>query len=313
MENATSERILRLRDDKGGEYMSLAWARDTDEQGIWREHTAVDTPHQNGVAERFNRTAVEAVRTMMFGMKAPKSQWGNAFLCYIQAHNCFLTSAVKTKTPDEAFFKAKPDVSRLAVFWSKAHVWTKARDTLEPTARECRFIGYEPGVKAWRFEVLKTGQKIVSQHAIFYEVETLIALTAPPLPPSVPQQPAPPSYQHGVTYLEGDEDDIEDGLAGPSRVEGDRTPAEQAQVPGPLRETEIPPPAPDTIPVLQNAGPAPAVTPPAAPAQQPQARSRATRIPQRRSKRLKGQPASSGSFRAAGKYWETANLSQEDL
>lgn len=81
VENLMSEKILRLRDDKGGEYSSLAWANHTDSKGIWREHTATDTPHQNGVAERFNRTAAEAVLSTLQGMKAPNSQWGNAFLC----------------------------------------------------------------------------------------------------------------------------------------------------------------------------------------------------------------------------------------
>lgn len=36
---------------------------------IWREHTATDTPHQNGVAERSNRTAVEAGLSTILGMK----------------------------------------------------------------------------------------------------------------------------------------------------------------------------------------------------------------------------------------------------
>ena len=56
VENQLGLKIKALQDDKGGEYMSNAFLRFTDQCGIVRRHTAPARPQQNGVAERANRT-----------------------------------------------------------------------------------------------------------------------------------------------------------------------------------------------------------------------------------------------------------------
>ena len=61
-ETQTGCKIKRLRDDKGGEYMSKEFHAFCDAHGIERQHTVRNEPHQNGVAERFNRTAAEGAR-----------------------------------------------------------------------------------------------------------------------------------------------------------------------------------------------------------------------------------------------------------
>ena len=56
IENLTEKKIKCLRDDKGGEYMSKEFDNFLTEAGIFRQHTVQNEPHQNGVAERVNRT-----------------------------------------------------------------------------------------------------------------------------------------------------------------------------------------------------------------------------------------------------------------
>jgi hypothetical protein len=297
VENATSKKILRLRDDKGGEYSSLAWSNHTDSKGIWREHTATDTPHQNGVAERFNRTAAESVLSTLQGMKAPKSQWGNAFLCYLKAHNTFLTSPIKKATPFELFFQRKPEVQQLRVFWSKAHVWVRKRGQLDPKAIQCRFIGYEPGVKAWRFEDCKTRKKIVSQHAIFYEAQSIINPSSSPILRTSSNNDGQSNWKGEEREDDSDEGEepVEEGDRGeeppPEGVGNDgeavREPEEEAAPP----RAYTPPPAP----------------PPAQPPQAPR-RARIQDAAPRRSRRLQElPPEEAGTFEAPGNYWEAAN------
>ena len=55
-ENQLGVKIKATHDDKGGEYMSKEWDQFCAAAGIHRQHTIKDEPHQNGVAERANRT-----------------------------------------------------------------------------------------------------------------------------------------------------------------------------------------------------------------------------------------------------------------
>ncbi|GJT30885.1 ribonuclease H-like domain-containing protein [Tanacetum coccineum] len=70
------------------------------------------TPQQNGVAERKNRTLIEAVRTMLADYKLPTTFWAEAVntACYVQ--NRVLVTKPQNKTPYELFlgkFDGKAD------------------------------------------------------------------------------------------------------------------------------------------------------------------------------------------------------------
>ncbi|GKD93798.1 putative ribonuclease H-like domain-containing protein, partial [Tanacetum coccineum] len=55
------------------------------EKGIKREYSVAMTPQQNGVAERKNRTLIEAARTMLADSKLPTTFWAEAVstACYV--------------------------------------------------------------------------------------------------------------------------------------------------------------------------------------------------------------------------------------
>ncbi|GJW94854.1 putative reverse transcriptase domain-containing protein [Tanacetum coccineum] len=55
------------------------------EKGIKREYSVARTPQQNGVAERKNRTLIEAARTMLADSKLPTTFWAEAVstACYV--------------------------------------------------------------------------------------------------------------------------------------------------------------------------------------------------------------------------------------
>ena len=65
VENLTGKRIKSLQDDKGGEYMSKEFDTFLASSGITRRHTVTNEPHQNGVAERANRTIAEGITSML--------------------------------------------------------------------------------------------------------------------------------------------------------------------------------------------------------------------------------------------------------
>ncbi|GKB38893.1 putative ribonuclease H-like domain-containing protein [Tanacetum coccineum] len=73
------------------------------EKGIKREYSVARTPQQNGVAERRNRTLIEAARTMLADSKLPTTFWAEAVstACYVQ--NRVLVGKFDGKS-DEGFF-----------------------------------------------------------------------------------------------------------------------------------------------------------------------------------------------------------------
>ena len=49
-------------------------------EGIIHKSSCVDTPQQNGIAERKNRHILEVARSLLFSTNMPKKFWGDAVL-----------------------------------------------------------------------------------------------------------------------------------------------------------------------------------------------------------------------------------------
>ena len=91
-------KILRFRDDKGGEYTSGKLDDHLKAHGIAREHTVRATPQQNGAAERLNKTLSEGVIAILTEAHLPASWWGEALAHYVRILNASPTSALAGKT-----------------------------------------------------------------------------------------------------------------------------------------------------------------------------------------------------------------------
>ncbi|GKA77908.1 putative ribonuclease H-like domain-containing protein [Tanacetum coccineum] len=70
-------------------------------KGIKREFSVARTPQQNGVAERRNRTLIEAARTMLVDSKLPTTFWAEAVNTASYVLNRVLVIKPYTKTPCE--------------------------------------------------------------------------------------------------------------------------------------------------------------------------------------------------------------------
>ncbi|GKE98019.1 putative ribonuclease H-like domain-containing protein, partial [Tanacetum coccineum] len=89
--------------DNGTEFKNHVMDEFCREKGIKREYSVARTPQQNGVAERKNRTLIEAARTMLADSKLPTTFWAKAvsIACYVQ--NRVLVVKPHNKTPYELF------------------------------------------------------------------------------------------------------------------------------------------------------------------------------------------------------------------
>jgi transposase InsO family protein len=104
--------IKMLHTDQGGEYMSNAFSEHLRKAGTIRRLTVHNTPEYNGVAERFNHTAIEKVRALLHKTGLPKFLWGEALLHVVYLKIRTWTRASPNATLHEILTSKKPDVTR---------------------------------------------------------------------------------------------------------------------------------------------------------------------------------------------------------
>jgi len=181
VENQLDCRLKSLQTDNGGEFTSQSFISYCIAHGIHHHLTVPYHPQQNGVAERKNRTLLDASRCMLRVANLKDRFWADAVAtaCYLQNRTYHRT--VNT-TPYYLWFKRKPDYTSLRVFGSPAYCYTppQTRTKLDARALKAIFIGYgEPhGVKGFRFYNPAKNQVFFSRHAIFDE-DSLISSSQP--------------------------------------------------------------------------------------------------------------------------------------
>src|SRR5579871_5678832 len=136
-------RIWSLRTDGGGEYEKEI-RRLMREHGIKHEVTPPYTPEQNGVAERANRTICERIRAILIETGLPKHLWGELARTVAYLKNRSPTHALDGKTPYEALYGKKPDVSHLIAIGTRAfvHITKKKTKKMDPRSKEGIMVGY---------------------------------------------------------------------------------------------------------------------------------------------------------------------------
>jgi hypothetical protein len=144
IKNLSERKIKILRSDNGGEYTSKEFVSFCRDVGIKRELTTPYNPQQNGVAERKNRTIMEAVKTMIHDQDLSMCLWAEAAMAVVYVQNRLSHSTLGFKTPEEMFTGKKPEVSHLKIFGCPVfvHIPKEKRNKLEPSGKKGIFVGY---------------------------------------------------------------------------------------------------------------------------------------------------------------------------
>ncbi|GJR43713.1 ribonuclease H-like domain-containing protein [Tanacetum coccineum] len=116
IENLIDLKVKVIRCDNGTEFKNRVMNQFCEIKGIKREFSVARTPQQNGVAERKNRTLIEAARTMLADSRLPTTFWAEAVntACYVQ--NRVLVIKPHNKTPYELFLGRKHALSFMRPF-----------------------------------------------------------------------------------------------------------------------------------------------------------------------------------------------------
>ena len=110
-----------------------------------------DTPQQNGVVERRNRTLLETARCLTSNRNFPPQLWAEAISTAAYLHNRLPSKATPHSTPEELYSGFKLDISHLQIFGSTAfvHIPSNKRDKLSPKTFRCILVGYDNQSKTY--------------------------------------------------------------------------------------------------------------------------------------------------------------------
>ena len=172
VEKSHSRSLKVLQSDNGGEYLPNVMKEFLEDRGIRHRPTTPENPHQNGVAERMNRTLVELVRSMLHHKELPKSLWAEALSVATHVRNRVTTRGLSSKTtPYEILFGRKPNLSYLRVFGCRC--WYNVRkpgvDKLDRRAREAIMVGYARGSRGYKLWDAADSKMVTSRDVRFDE------------------------------------------------------------------------------------------------------------------------------------------------
>ncbi|GJV90189.1 putative ribonuclease H-like domain-containing protein [Tanacetum coccineum] len=181
IENQINHKVKIIRCDNGTEFKNNDMNQFCGMKGIKREFSVARTPQQNGVAERKNRTLIEAARTMLADSLLPTTFWAEAVstACYVQ--NRVLVTKPHNKTPYELLHGRPPSISFMRPFRCPVTIL----NTLDPLGKfdkkadEGFFVGYSINSKAFRVFNTRTRKVEENLHRNFLENKSNVAGSGP--------------------------------------------------------------------------------------------------------------------------------------
>ncbi|GKC33883.1 retrovirus-related pol polyprotein from transposon TNT 1-94 [Tanacetum coccineum] len=122
-------KIHKTRTDNGTEFKNATLKAHYEKLGIMQQFLITQTPQQNGVVERRNRTLVDAARTMLILSRLPEFLWAEAVFTACFTQNQSIIHTRHNKTPYEILHGRKPNMEYFHVFGSLCYP-TNHRDDL---------------------------------------------------------------------------------------------------------------------------------------------------------------------------------------
>nr|GFA94114.1 retrovirus-related Pol polyprotein from transposon TNT 1-94 [Tanacetum cinerariifolium] len=162
-------KVKVVRTDKGTEFLNQTLHAYFAAEGILHQKSVAQTPEQNGIVERRNRTLVEAARTMLSAAKVPLFFWAEAIATACFTQNRSLVIPRHEKTPYHIINDRKPSVKFFHIFGSVCYIVIDREnlDKMKEKGDECIFVGYSTQSRAYRVFNKRTRVIMESIHVDF--------------------------------------------------------------------------------------------------------------------------------------------------
>ncbi|KAJ9539198.1 hypothetical protein OSB04_031931 [Centaurea solstitialis] len=152
MEKLNNLIVRSIRSDHGTEFKNSTLETFFEQKGISQNFSSVRTPQQNGVAERRNRTLIEAARSMLSEANLGTQFWAEAVntACYTQNRSLIVKRF--RRTPYELFRNRKPSIEHLHIFGCVCYILNN-KDNLgkfDSKSDDGIFLGYSSISKTYR-------------------------------------------------------------------------------------------------------------------------------------------------------------------
>ena len=126
-----------------------------------------DTPQQNGISERRNRSILDYARTLMIEKKVSLKYWREVVSTTIYTLNQVQVKKGTNSTPFELQFGYPPNVKYFKIFGSKCYILKDDRhEKFDAKSDEGIFLGYSTRSKAYKCLNVNT-YKVVESANVF--------------------------------------------------------------------------------------------------------------------------------------------------
>ena len=137
--------VSEIKSDNGGEFVNTKNKAFFEAQNIHHFKTSPYSPHQNGIAERSNRTVFESAAAMLHDSQLPVTFWEHAVKCVVHVLNLLPNKALNLQSsPFTSIFHRPADISHLRVFGSDIYMLLQdhQRQSFGLRAVKGIFVGY---------------------------------------------------------------------------------------------------------------------------------------------------------------------------
>ncbi|GJW66750.1 retrovirus-related pol polyprotein from transposon TNT 1-94 [Tanacetum coccineum] len=146
-------------------------------EGIEHQTSTARRPEQNGIVKRWNRTLVEAARTMLSAAKIPLFFWAEAIATACFTQNRSLVIPRHEKIPYHIINGRKPTVKFFHIFGSLCYIVRDGEnlDKMKEKGDACIFVGYSTQSKGYRVYNKRTRLIVETIHVNFDELPLMVS------------------------------------------------------------------------------------------------------------------------------------------
>lgn len=169
-ERQTGLKIRRIRTDNGLEYCNIKFNEYLNEKGIVHERTNTYSPQMNGVAERFNRTVLERVRSLLVESKLNDKFWAEAAYTSVYTYNRVLHTKLDSESPESKWRGRQVSLNHLKRFGCLVYVREYPRHSkFQRKAKMGVMVGYAISTRGYRIWLVDENRILETKHVKMQE------------------------------------------------------------------------------------------------------------------------------------------------